>query len=205
MTTEAPSIIDALPYVDSTIDDDEGKRLEAMKEVDDEMDIFPPQRDYIDYLPYDGSRRFKTPLIEHEHSCIENNETRPPASELAIMRTKTLSTSIPTVDDDELADCLKFLKIKLEYRQRQLINLELMKSYGEPAWEQYISESEKLSANLQDEMNNLNKRTQEVNWRRKTDQERTVKTLDLLKTEWTYLADKNRILSEELKRLTGQG
>lgn len=206
MTTETPEFIDALPYIDTAIDDDDEQRALAMKEVDDELEIFAPDKDYIEYLP-PISRTFVTPLLEHEYSCIENNESRSQASDLAEVRIDSPPPSSSLLTEEELAAWSKSLnqvKIKLEYKQRQNTNLELIKSYGDPALQEYLAEQERLTTALQEELDDLNKKTQEVNWNRKRDQERTNKTLDVLKREWNIYIEKNRILSNEIKRLSSK-
>lgn len=188
MTTDTPDFIDALPYIDTAIDDDEELRNSAMKEVDDEIDVFPPDKDYLEYLPPLEPRTFSTPLIECEHSCIDRNELRPPSYELANIRTETPPATSSIVDDEELATwskCLNQMIVKLEYLQRQMVNLELIKNQGETEWKQCIEDHERLESGLREELNQLSKKIQEVNWKRKSDQEHTYKVLELLRSEWT--------------------
>lgn len=206
MTTEIPEHVDALPYIDTAIDDDEEKRALAMREVDEELEIFAPDKDYIHYLPpIKGS--FSTPLIEHEHSCIEKNISRFPVNDLAEVKVDSPPPSNSPLSADELnswSKCLNQLKIKLEYKQRQYINLELLKSYAAPVWQEYLIEQERKTNSLQAELDDLNKKMQEVNWSRKCDQERVRKTLEVLKKEWDNFVERNRILSNEINRLSSK-
>lgn len=206
MASETPAFIDALPYIDTAIDDESVER-KIDEEVHNEMNIFPPDKDYLKYLP-PISRTFVTPLIEHEHLCIEQKrelQTRPSAKELAEIRTDPPPPSNSPLDEEELtiwSKCLDQVKIKLEYRQRHLMNLELIKEYGEPAWRQYIEEQERLIDSLTEELNELEKKSVKVNLSRKTDQERICRTLEVLKKEWNTYLDKNRILSDEINKLS---
>lgn len=199
MTTDTPEIIDSLPYIDTAIDEDEEQRTIAMKEVDDELMIFPPDKDYLEYLPPINPRRFTTPLLEHELAIIENKEPTPSSNDLELDVLPPMSSLI---DNNTHEKYLDQLKIKLEYRQRQMVNLELIKSYGAAAWEQYISEYEALSEILKKELELITANTQKVNWNRKSDQERVARTLNLLKNEWDLLVNRNRLLSDEIDRLS---
>lgn len=206
MATETPQFIDALPYIDTAIDDDDEQRTLAMKEVDDELEIFAPDKDYIEYLP-SISRAFLTPLLEHEYSCMENNELESRVNDLAEIKIDSPPPSSSSLTKEELdawSKCLDQVKIKLEYKQRQNTNLELIKSYGDPALQEYLAEQEHITIALQEELDDLNKKTQEVNWNRKRDQERIYKTLEVLKREWNIYVEKNRILSIEIKRLSSK-
>lgn len=204
MSTDTPEFIDALPYIDTAIDDDEEHRAIAMKEVDDEIYSFPPDKDYLEYLPNVESRTFATPLIEYEHFCIESNEPRPPSSNLAKVEVTMPPPSTSSMDDEEFDrwnKCLNQVKIKLEYGQRQLANLERLKENGVPIIEQFIAVNENIETCLAKEINDLSRKTHEINWQRKSEQERIGRTLDILKTEWNTLMDKNCILAKEVRRL----
>lgn len=206
MTTETPEFIDALPYVDTAIDDHEEQRAIAMKEVDDEIESFPPDKDYLANLPDVESRAFATPYLEYEHFCIEFNEPRH-SSRLDRIEVDTPPRATSVMDDEEFNSwnkCLNQIKIKLEYQQRQLANLERLQENGVPILEQFIKVNENLESCLKKELNDLSRRTHEVNWQRKSEQERISKTFDILKNEWNTLAEKNYILAREIQRLNYQ-
>jgi len=207
MTTDTPAIVDALPYVDTAIDDDEEQRSLAMRAVDDELDTFPPSKDYIEYLPSLAKRPFCSPAIEYEHSCIEKNQPRPDSTELSNINVGVPPPSSTSMDNEELAiwlKCLNQIKIKLEYQSRQMVNLDILKTYGAAAWHEYIERQTWIEASLKNEIALLNKQIQEVNWLRKNDQERVFKTLKLLNNEWCSLADTNHVLTKELQRMSMQ-
>lgn len=203
MTTETPGIVDALPYIDTAIDDDDEQRAIAMGLIDDEIEIFPPDKDYLDYLPSINNRPFCTTLLDQEHNHIEH-KIKPPLNDLAEIK---LSVPPPTQEGEEVPDwteCLNKLKIKLEYCQRQMMNLELIKSYGSSAWEQYLLSMERIESDLKTELSVISKSTQEINWKRKSDQERVAKVLDVLNNEWNSFADKNHELFIEMRKLNPQ-
>lgn len=204
MSTETPAIIDSLPYIDTAIDDNEELRVLAMREVDLELEVFPPDKDYLTYLPDISRRPFRTDLLRHEYESIENNESRPDSCQLSRLNVDIPPPASSIMDEEELelwSKCLNQIKIKLEYKQRQMVNLEILKCYGTPAWQEFISENERMEASLNSELHDLTNRAQEVNWARKSDQQRVQKRLDILRNEWINVVDKNRMLADEITRL----
>lgn len=209
MTTNTPAYIDALPYIDTAIDDDDDQRAIAMREVDDELEVFPPDRDYLADMPDIHRRPFQTELLELELRRIEADESSKQdiKSTLTEMRVEVPPPVSSRMSEEQLEiweRSLNQLKIKIEYRHRQLLNLELLKKYGLVAWGHYIAESEKLEAALNTELEDLNKQTQEINWLRKTEQEKVLQKLQVLQAEWDNLVTKNHQLSLEIQRLKGE-
>lgn len=207
MSTNTPACIDALPYIDTAIDDDDDQRAIAMKEVDDELEVFPPDRDYLADLSDINKRPFMTELLEKEFNRLEMDS----ASKLQVDQSLTdMRVDVPPPASSKMSDeqlelwkiSLDQLKIKIEYRHRQLTNLELLKRYGLLAWGQYILESEKLEASLNTELEELGKQTQKVNWLRKNEQEDALKRLQVLQSEWDNLVTRNHQLNLEIQRLS---
>lgn len=199
MTTETPKFFDALPYIDTIIDDDEEKKEQAMNEVDDEMLSFPPYKDYLSHLDDINDRPFLTPFLIQ--SAIEQPNSNRSNQDIAKLE---VDIPPPVSELQDLAQWNKSvdkLKIKLEYRVRQQINLDLIKTYGSPAWEQYLAKTERIYSELNNELLDLNKRMQEINWARNKDQEQTKRTLLTLKSELDKLVDQNFILSKEVEKL----
>lgn len=206
MTTDTPIFVDALPYIDTAIDDDDEQRALAMREVDDELEVFPPDKDYLAHLPDINGRPFKTALLEAELDRLEAGEK----VERADSSIDQIKVDVPPPTSSQMTEeqlelwqkCLDQIRIKIEYRQRQLMNLELLKGYGQPAWEQYIAQSEKLEKELKLELEDLSKRTQEVNWSRKTEQERILKSLQVLQNECDSLMTRNHRIKKEIQQLS---
>lgn len=202
-------LVDALPFVDRAIDDHEDVHAAARSAVDDEMETSPPDKDYLAHLPDISKRPFLTELLKKEIARIDACQTQnnpPIKNNLAEMKADIPPPASSMMDTDELEllrKCFDQLKIKLEYRHRQLINLELIRSYGSLAWEQYILACEQLGNEINLEQENLERRTQEVNWDRKSHQEKALRALNILKNEWNNLVDRNRELSREIARVRG--
>lgn len=205
MSTETPESVDALPFVDTAIDQDEQKRDEAMRMVDDELEVHPPAKDYIEYLPDVGARPFKTQTVDSEHERLEHgNATSSGATALSEIKTDIPTPAHSAMDGEEFHlwnNCLDQVKVKLEYRQRQVTNLELLKSYGGPAWEQFIKQNEMMDANMKQELDELCNKVQDVNLERKNQQESTSRNLDVVQSQWDNLAVRNQMLAEEIEKL----
>ena len=199
ITTETPPIVDALPFVDTVIDEDEHQRVLAMRLVDDELEVFPPDRDYLEYLPDINVR------IRSDTEDNDSRTTRWSANELSDIRVDTPPPELN--NDDELklwVQCLDQIKIKLEYRQRQLANLDLLKSYGSAAWKQFIVENERMEASMNKELEDLSNRIQEINTARKSGQEHVLRHLDVLQSHWDNLLVKNQMVAEEIVKIKNQ-
>uniref|UniRef100_A0A6G1SN91 Uncharacterized protein n=1 Tax=Aceria tosichella TaxID=561515 RepID=A0A6G1SN91_9ACAR len=142
MTIEKPDLAGPFPH-DDTASDDDGALLEfARKLVADEMKDHT--QDNAISLP---ERRFLSDLLRNELVNQEQNKTRDDMTELSRITTDTPPPTSANIGDDELRAwnrCLAQMKIKLEYGQRQLSNLEIMKTCGVPAWEEYLARSERM-------------------------------------------------------------
>lgn len=199
---------DALPFIDSAIDQNEQLRIEAMRLVDDELEIFPPDKDYLGYLPMDlKSRTFLTPLLEAEQARIENTTDFHSGGGKDSNDLAAIITNAPQQtdsDEQEFSDwlsCLNQLKVKIEYRQRQLVNLEVLKTHNTTLWEQYIERHQDIKSSFEQELNDIIKKAEATNFRRKTSQERVAKTLEVLRSEWISLANRNHALASEIERM----
>lgn len=181
-------VIDALPYVNTLIDDNEDECEFAMKLVDDELEIFPPDKDYLAHLPLDlKSRTFCTPIIDHEYQILENHESRTPNS-LAQLNTEPPPQTSSNFNDDDMdawVRCLDQMKIKIEYHERQLTNLDLMKTYGEVTMNQYLAHVNTIKASLEAEIHELEAKTQKMTWVRKNSQEQAAKSIQVMRNQWS--------------------
>lgn len=200
-TDDHPAFVDALTHIDVPISKDQ--RALAIHLVQEEIKSLKPRENHTANLP-GLKRRISQIDLDKEHSNIKNDQHRQPSSELAQLKTDVPPPTSPAMDEKEIDfwhKCLNQVKIKLEYRQRQAIDLDLMKNYGEPTWKQFLAEGEKNNSSLDAELNEINKQIQEVNSNMKSDQEQVHKLLDLLGNEWRTLIEQNHMLAKEIDRL----
>lgn len=199
MTIETPDLIDALPLIDTELDGDETLRQLVMKMVADEASESQSPACEIG-LP---NRSFLTQRLRDELVRWEQNK---PHDRLAGL-SKIESDNPPAsndLDEESLKSwirCLDQVKIKLEYRQRQLSNIEILKANGKTAWEQYLSRNETLKSKLDEELRSIGGRIQYINAERKSSQDKISRHLDVLQTDWDNLSIRNQMLSEEIERL----
>lgn len=204
MTIETPDLIDALPYIDTAIEEDELLRELVLKLVGEEMREFNQTHNQDIALP---DRPFLTERLRNQLIRIEKNQ---PLDELKGL--STIQTDIPPSTGADIGEnelliwrrCLDQMKIKLEYRQRQLSNLELMKTYGGSVWEQYLTKSEQMRDKLDQELQLLGSRIKNINAERRTNQEQISRHLDVLQSNWENLSIRNQMLSEEIYRLKNE-
>lgn len=199
---EVPQIVDALPYIDTAIDDDENKRSEAMREVDDYLEEFPPQDDYIKHLPDVPSMRSEI-FKEYEREFSNKSDTDKIHTDLAKVIVEVPPPISADVGDEFVIwiRCINQMKIKLEYLRRQSQNLDDLNNSGRHVYEQHLKQYETLGKELNQELERLNTATQSVNWDRKKNQEYVASTMNLLEKEWRDLAEKNRVLSDTINTI----
>lgn len=212
MEHEPKRVIDALSHVDPPISD--SQREEAMELIHSEMDIYEPTSDYLDGVPdYIDRRTFQTDLLKQEYDRILPyiSEGKQPHQE-NIDKIKVQpppTTTLQSKNDSKLMDneidqwhkCLNQIKIKLEYRHRQLVRLELLNTHGDSAWNAALQETQNLSSCLEREITDLAKQVQDVSESFEADQQHTAKVLSVLRNEWRTLIEQNHLLATEINRL----
>lgn len=163
-------------------------REEAMRLVDDELDIFPPEKDYLEYLNIDlQSRIFCTDIITNEHNRLENKLPKIPSHNIY-----NLSTPIRPDQDihgepnlESWTNGLRQLKIKLEYKIRQTTNLSMLDSNHKTIWDNHLRHIELTKSDLEAEIKDLNKQIQNIHDKREADQTELAKSLRLIEDEWS--------------------
>lgn len=193
------SVLDGiLPFDGSEDMEDETLKEEVMGMVEDEMEIFPPEKDYLAHIPYDfKSRAFSTQLIENEHSRIDNNSLNI-NNYVRNLETIEAPKNSDEIHSDEFklwTECINKLKIKMEYRVRQSINLNILESHQMLAWEHYLKHLESLNTDLVEEIDQLNKSIEGVHLKKEAEQTKLAKSLRLLNEEWSSLKEKNTSLA----------
>lgn len=167
---QIPEAIRDMPVLDKVASIDEDKLSEAMKEVDDFLQEFPPQGDYIEHLPELPKARCRY-FLEFEQK-LESGVSMP---DNQACRLAEIQIGVPppaSIDVGEEFDiwnqCLNQIKIKLEYLSRQSDNLDIMATHGQELYEQYMSYYKSLQSTIDSEMKLVGDAMQEVNWERST-------------------------------------
>lgn len=179
------------------MDLDETHKEDAIRLVDDELESFPPDRDYLEYLKFDlKCRRFSTKIIEDEHTRLdaikpELNSSHDHDSTANNSRSQTsspqkeVSMDLNGADLQFWSDKLNKLRIKLEYKVRQIINLNILETHQMTIWNQYIAHTNSLNLQLESEIEHLNKEIQNIHTIQAAQQTELAKSLRLINEEWS--------------------
>ena len=98
-------------------------------------------------------------------------------------------------------ECVDNSLAQLEHQRTRIVNLELMQDYGSDAWKSYNETLQKLVNLLQDNLKDLKKDIQEVNWSRKNKQTQVGEKLKHLESQWVGLVSKNYEIEQAIVQL----
>ena len=93
------------------------------------------------------------------------------------------------------------LSTTISRQSLRLMNLQLMKQYGPNQWRLYLNGLEQLNADYSAELNTLNQKIEEINRKRKTEQEEAAPKLARMEAEWVAGVKKNMEIEAECTRL----
>jgi pre-mRNA-splicing factor SPF27 len=93
---------------------------------------------------------------------------------------------------------------QVEHQRNRARNLELMSMYGTQAWKMRGGQLENVEKAAQAQFQALQEAIQEVNWDRKTEQERHGEELHTLETQWGALVSKNFEIERACAELEAQ-
>ena len=98
-------------------------------------------------------------------------------------------------------ECVDNSLAQLEHQRTRIINLELMQDYGSDAWKTYNETLQKLANHMQDNLKDLKKEIQEVNWSRKNKQTQVGEKFKNLESQWVGLVSKNYEIEQAIVQL----
>eukprot|EP01132_Coremiostelium_polycephalum_P000422 gene422-534_t len=188
ITIEGSENVDALPYIDPSITEDEQNVINNM--IQEEMSKFippnylaqlPPMRD-IDYSKFNW--------FEGEMTRMEGHKQMEPFD---ITRYKVNGPPANKKEDEKTwRDCLDNAKSQLEHQDLRRLNLELLQRYGANTWKLYLSDLELIKSNLSKQLDDVKKQIEVLNVQRKLDQESAHQVLDQNNRKWLDLVYKNK-------------
>lgn len=178
-------------YTGTATVDEESRLAEAVKEVDDFLQEFPPQGDYLDNLP-----EIPTPRCQYFREYERNLHGTDGKAIDRAGNLATVSVEVPPPVSDDVGEelciwerSLNQIKIKLEYLSRQSDNLDIMTSHGQALYDQFTSYYE----NLKSELNQLANDSQNILWKGEENQQFVLDGITVLQKETQRLADKSII------------
>ena len=181
MKEEHQILIDALPYIDNYLNDDNEKEIEKL--IDNEM-----KNINIKDIDEEINKKFNSDITE-----INNKD------KIDKINFLNFNFDIPKdkKNDEEWNNVFKNLNSQIENFQNESLNLELMNTIGVKYWEYFIKNLKNVLNLMEDEKNTLNSDILYLNKKRKFNQMNYKEELDKLQNE---INTKNNIIKESLKQ-----
>jgi len=183
---EGSENIDSLPYVDPPIGNGEQELINDM--IKEEMSKFTPP-DYLAQLPsytdfdYDNFQFLKTE--------IDRLKEGKDMDAFDISRYKASAPSKKN-DSNQWKSAIDNAKAQLEHQDLRKVNLELLSKYGANSWKLYLSDLEIVQKTLKRQLEQQQLQIQEINVKRKLEQESTIERINQNQKKWLELINKNR-------------
>mmetsp|Transcript_15464 Transcript_15464/g.18757 ORF Transcript_15464/g.18757 Transcript_15464/m.18757 type:complete len:225 (+) Transcript_15464:145-819(+) len=191
------SVIDALPYVDSLIDESPSARAQAELLLRNEMKQFDPSNEYrkilgTTYEPdFRGSKILQNTYADFvkEYEKTGNRPARPSFTGLiqGIPDLPETDTSL-----EELVATIDKLKQSIEYHNNSLVNAELAKKFRPSAVRAHAAAQEAMQANAKRECGLLETSLTKIHKERKASQLKAEVELRRLKEELDAKKDRER-------------
>jgi len=180
MKNENQILIDALPYIDNYLNDDNEKEIEKL--IDNE--IKNVNRKDIDE---EINKKFNSDFKDFNIKKIDK------------INFFNFIFDIPKdkKNDDEWNNVFKKLNSQIENFQNESLNLELMNTIGVKYWEYFIKNLKNVLNLMEEEKNTLNSEILYLNKKRKFNQMNYKEELDKLQNEINI---KKNIIKESLKQ-----
>ena len=181
MKEEHQILIDALPYIDNYLNDDNEKEIEKL--IDNEM-----KNVNIKDIDEEINKKYNSDFKE------DNNKDK-----IDKINFLNFNFDIPKdkKNDEEWNNVFKHLNSQIENFQNESLNLELMNTIGVKYWEYFIKNLKNVLNLMEEEKNTLNSEILYLNKKRKFNQMNYKEELDKLQNEINI---KKNIIKESLKQ-----
>ena len=181
MKEEHQILIDALPYIDNYLNDDNEKEIEKL--IDNEM-----KNINIKDIDEEINKKYNSDFKE------DNNKDK-----IDKINFLNFNFDIPKdkKNDEEWNNVFKHLNSQIENFQNESLNLELMNTIGVKYWEYFIKNLKNVLNLMEEEKNTLNSEILYLNKKRKFNQMNYKEELDKLQNE---INTKKNIIKESLKQ-----
>ena len=181
MKEEHQILIDALPYIDNYLNDENEKEIEKL--IDNEM-----KNVNIKDIDEEINKKYNSDFKE------DNNKDK-----IDKINFLNFNFDIPKEknNDEEWNNVLKLLNSQIENFQNESLNLELMNTIGVKYWEYFIKNLKNVLNLMEEEKNTLNSDILYLNKKRKFNQMNYKEELDKLQNE---INTKKNIIKESLKQ-----
>lgn len=167
--------------------------------VEEECRRYRPTKNYLDHLPPLNTTAFETKMIKTEFERIQNHT---PMESLSMKRYELPPPSAARLSDyTAWQEAVDNSMAQLEHQATRVMNLELMLEYGCESWKAYLELFTALQAKAQNQLQEVKKMIQDINWQRKNTQTQVGEKLKELEAHWVMLVSKNFEIEQECFKL----
>lgn len=199
-------VVDALPYIDHEYDEPGVReavsstnfilyfyelsiKFQAVAMVEEECRRYRPTKNYLDHLPPLNTTAFETKMIKAEFERIQNHT---PMESLSMKRYELPPPSAARLSDyTAWLEAVENSMAQLEHQATRVMNLELMLEYGCESWKAYLELFISLQAKALNQLQEVKKKIQDINWQRKNTQTQVGEKFRELEAHWVMLVSKN--------------
>lgn len=167
--------------------------------VEEECRRYRPTKNYLDFLPPLNTSAFETELMKVE---FERLAARLPLEPLSMKRYELPPPPAGKLGDlQSWNEAVENSMAQLEHQAIRAMNLELMLDYGCEAWKSNLEVFTAMQAKAQEQLQELKKEIQDVNWSRKEQQIKAGEKLKQLEQQWVQLVAKNYEIEQACAKL----
>ncbi|KAG1473909.1 hypothetical protein G6F56_000673 [Rhizopus delemar] len=176
--------IDALPYVDRELDD-ENVKITVERMIEQEMRRM--KKTERSELPA------TVDLFENNQALKQEMERLQQKKSLDVLDTERYELKGPSDGDDVEAwkTAVNNTKSQLESQAGSMFNLELLSKYGANAWRVHNYQLEAYLEHLKNDTEGVRNQIMDINKERKTEQLQAAATLASLENKWSDLISQN--------------
>jgi hypothetical protein len=166
LENESYHLVDALPYIDT----DYGASAEismAVKRIIEEEMKSMPKKDYLEKLPLP-----KTPYMDESPMYKEASERIVAGTKMDVIKGYEITApqGMKGREVKSWEEVVAKAEIKSAYDETHAVNMDLMATFGKPAWMAHVNQGLEYEKVLRLEATNLRGACEEVNKRRKLEQ-----------------------------------
>lgn len=192
-------LLDALPYIDGEYTPEIQKTVKQL--VEEEMKTLVPPN----YLEENSLRTMNfegMEIMQKEFARMSSSENlnMPPLDTQRYSAKKPPPNYIKNLEAWQTS--LENVKAQIQNQYNWIENLELAKLYGANAWKLYNEGLVHTEKSLEQELTQLKKKVEEINWERKKDQTHAGEKLSRLEGQWIGLVKKNLNIQLACHQLT---
>jgi pre-mRNA-splicing factor SPF27 len=166
LENESYHLVDALPYIDTDYGASAEISMAVQRVIEEEMKLMP-KKDYLEKLPMP-----KTPYMDESPIYKEAAGRMATGTKMDVIKGYDVSAPQGPKGREVKAweEAVARAECKSAYDEPHVINMDLMATYGKPAWMAHVNHGLEYEKVLRLEATSLRGACEEVNKRRKLDQ-----------------------------------